>query len=95
MAAQPVPTLRDWCNVCGAAPAKKCSGCRHTRFCSTACQTVGWKAHGHKHICKILADQEGASTPSTSLACGQRRAVPCCGAIVPAPCTNRRAVILI
>ncbi|CAI0376528.1 unnamed protein product [Linum tenue] len=41
------------CNNCGKSGAKKCSGCKSVRYCSTECQSSHWNS-GHKLKCKSL-----------------------------------------
>lgn len=41
--------------------AKRCSGCKVTRYCCAACQAADWKEGGHRHACKLLQAQAGSS----------------------------------
>ena len=43
------------CNGCAAqGDFKKCSGCRHARYCSSECQSRNWKTH--KPACKAIGE---------------------------------------
>ena len=35
----------DVCFVCAASSARRCAGCRRTRYCSRACQLHDWRRH--------------------------------------------------
>ena len=48
-------SLSRCCPVCQQpAPTKRCSRCKTTRYCSTACQKLDWQ--NHKRICKSRPD---------------------------------------
>lgn len=54
------------CDACGSMPSGRphslCSKCKSKRYCSTVCQTRGWKEMGHKDECKVLAAMVAART---------------------------------
>ena len=43
----------NMCYVCEAAPARRCSGCQVTRYCSRRCQKQDWQRH--KDYCTVVS----------------------------------------
>lgn len=34
-----------------------CRGCESVRYCGEACQRADWREGGHRHVCRLLAQQ--------------------------------------
>ena len=47
--------VSTYCAKCGTKAAKKCSGCKIARYCSTTCQQSDWKEH--KLLCRNVYDR--------------------------------------
>ena len=59
----PTPPAPLLCSTCGTPETtdrklNRCSRCRTTRYCSTACQRKHWREGGHKKECKKLRPQQ-------------------------------------